>query len=195
MNEREQERITKMMNPSRLIVSGVLFGSLLTTATWAMELPDELWVCVLSKLPLHTLGKVAPVSKKWREISEEDKLWQLHGFPSKKECMKFPFTTLDRAHLESLFKHKYLAGKGVFFWKLLEEVEPPSEVIKKINPLKYFACVPIEWKAKNIICTKKELNLIHYTFELVFYSEMMKMEHTYKILLYTLTLGGSWGEE
>lgn len=184
-----------MMNRSRYLVSGAIFGSLLTTSSWAMEMPEEVWGVVLSKLPPSTLGKVALVSQKWLALSEDDKLWQLHGFPSKKECMKFPYSTLDRAHLVALFEKKYLVGNGVFLWKLCEEILPPSEIINAITPPECWKNIPIEWGVKKIICRKQGDNLREYTLELVFYSEMMKIHQTYTILPYILTLVGCWGGE
>ncbi|MBA3813636.1 MAG: F-box protein [Alphaproteobacteria bacterium] len=177
----------------RSMVSIMIGATLLATPTWAMELPDEIAENILIKLPPQTLARVSPVCKQWQWISEGDRLWQTHGFPSKEDCLKFPFANLKHEHLVALFKCKYVSGNGIFFWKLVEKIEMPDEIIKGISTI--FDAVPIEWTAKNTIRTKKETNLIEYTTELTFWSEAMKCHQIHKKVPYTLMLKGSWDVE
>lgn len=183
------------MKISQLTFSGAVFLSLFATTTWAMELADDnLLKEILAKLPPKDLVKVTAVSKQWQRISEEDSLWQINGFSSKKECIAFPLTTLERKHLKTLFKHKYLSANEVFFWKLREKVETPEEVFKDIDSMPP-GSQPLRWVEKNVQCTKKEPNLVQFTTEIIFSAEIPVFCTVYTKVPYTLTFFGSWDIE
>lgn len=185
-----------LLKSSQFIVSGMMMGSLLSVPTWAMEeIPEEVLERTFTYLPLKTLASIAPVSKHWLTISEKEELWQRHGFSSKKKCLEFPYPTLEQQHLKILFKDGYLSGNEIFFWKPLETIEKPCEIISRIAPEAFPKPVNPEWTAHDIICVKKDSNLMQYTTNFSFIIEAMKARHCFEPVPYTFTLKGSWSLE
>lgn len=173
---------------------GMMMGPLAPVPIWAMEnISDDSLEQIFTYLPPKTLVHLPVVCKRWKELSEQDRLWQVYGVRSKKECVEFPFPMLEREHLEVLFKHNYVSGNGLFFWTLVGDIKKPYELMQQIPPKPLFG-KPTIWEAEDIKCTKKELNSLHYTMILKFIYEKMKMRLISHSVPYMLTLKGSWSK-
>jgi|GEM_PF-4824499 len=125
-----------------LALSGALMATLTPSIIWGMDTQEDQKCASINRVPKHVLGyifsfldqptelgRLALVSKKWKEVSEMDIRWKRFGVESKKEFaefMKSPAITILNKLAQTSHEIGIAYGSGLYFTELNSKMKGES---------------------------------------------------------------------